>query len=92
MRTIGKTVAVLGSIIGLGWVQPLALQAGEHGGQEHGGTSAAPAAGGQEHGGATAEADEAAVLREAAGALRKGEARPDLAAKLEQMADEEAGG
>ena len=91
MKTIGQGIALLGIIVGLWLVQPLAVQAGEHGGQEHGGSSAAPPAAGQEHGGATAAVDESAVLREAADALRKGESRPDLASKLEKMAEAEAG-
>lgn len=61
-----------------------AILAEEHGGKEHGG---------QEHGGSaveespSAEEGVSAVLREAAEALRL--TRPDLAEKLEKMAEEE---
>ncbi|PIQ81551.1 MAG: hypothetical protein COV76_08245 [Candidatus Omnitrophica bacterium CG11_big_fil_rev_8_21_14_0_20_64_10] len=70
-------------VAGFGMIQPSVLLAGEHGGKEHGGT--APAAAGQEgsHG---MEMSEAALLKEAATALRKGQSRPDLAEKLEKLA------
>lgn len=62
--------------------------------KEHGGTPVAT----KEHGGSTPaavthegshgmEMDEGALLREAATALRKGQVRSDLAAKLEQLAE-----
>ena len=84
----------VGSVLALGLAafQPLPGWAAEHGGatvggsKEHGG---ATVGGSKEHGGTAQEADEAALLREAAAALRKGEARPDLAAKLEKLAQEE---
>jgi len=72
---------------------PVTLWAAEHGGtavgasKEHGGAAVSTA---KEHGGAAPAADEASLLREAAAALRKGESRPDLAVKLEQLADKEA--
>lgn len=90
MRTIGRMGVVTGLILGLGTV-PMIAWAAEHGGKEHGGSStttriitdstvqAPPGA---------AEADEASVMREAAAALRKGEVRPDLADKLEELAKE----
>ena len=68
---------------------PAVSWAGEHGGTAIGG--------GKEHGGAAVsaegsqgmpEADEAALLKEAAAALRKGETRPDLAEKLEKLSQE----
>lgn len=92
MRTMQRIMVAAGLVMGLG-VVPMAVWAAEHGGtavggsKEHGGT-AAPAEG--SHG--MHEADEAILLREAASALRKGEARPDLAAKLEQLATGETTG
>lgn len=92
MTTVQRIVVAVGLVIGLS-AAPVAVWAAEHGGtavgasKEHGGT-AAPAEG--SHG--MHEADEATLLREAASALRKGEARPDLAAKLEQLATEHAAG
>lgn len=89
MRMIRRIMVAAGLVMGLG-VMPMGVWAAEHGGtalgggKEHGGT-AAPAEG--SHG--MHEADEATLLREAASALRKGETRPDLAAKLEQLATEE---
>ena len=69
--------------IGLTVFQPIFVWAAEHGGATVGAS--------KEHGGATHdEADEASLLRKAAAALRKGEARPDLAARLEKLAKEEA--
>lgn len=88
MRTMQRIMVAVGLVMGLS-VALSAVWAGEHGGtavgasKEHGGT-AAPAEG--SHG--MHEADEATLLREAASALRKGEARPDLAEKLEQLAAE----
>ncbi|MBI3312551.1 MAG: hypothetical protein HYZ88_03390 [Candidatus Omnitrophica bacterium] len=88
MRTMRGIMVVVGLIMGLG-VAPMSVWAAEHGGtavgggKEHGGT-ATPAEG--SHG--MHEGDEATLLREAASALRKGEARPDLAMKLEQLAAE----
>ncbi|MBI2166956.1 MAG: hypothetical protein HYU34_01790 [Candidatus Omnitrophica bacterium] len=69
-------VLVLGTLL---WNPGLVL-AGEHGGKEHGG---------QEHGGAAVEEgrSHAAVLREAAAALQA--TNPELAAKLEEIAEEE---
>lgn len=77
--------AMIGLAMALSVAMPVAVWAGEHGGQE-------PA--GQEHGGTAAVAEgshgmvanEAGLLRDAAAALRKGQARPDLAAKLEELA------
>lgn len=77
----------------LGAVAPVVLLAAEHGGKEHGGAPVAA----KEHGGTTStaashegshgmEMDEAALLKEAATALRKGQSRPDLAEKLERLA------
>ncbi|MBI3615470.1 MAG: hypothetical protein HY211_03020 [Candidatus Omnitrophica bacterium] len=83
-----RIMVASGLVMGLG-VVPMAVWAVEHGGttlgggKEHGGT-AVPAEG--SHG--MPEADEATLLREAASALRKGQARPDLAAKLEKLAKE----
>ena len=90
MAALVRRVAILGFVVGLGLLQPLSVRAGEHGGQEHGGSSvAAP----KEHGGSkvAAASGDSALLREAAAALRKGQARPDLASKLEQLADAKAG-
>lgn len=81
-----KTMIALVLGLGLGVLYPVgALLAGEHGGKEHGGSSAT-----QEPRGAApaAAGDEAAVLREAADALRA--TRPDLAAKLDALADQHA--
>lgn len=77
----------------LGAVSPVVLLAAEHGGKEHGGAPVAA----KEHGGTTStaaghegshgmEMDEEALLKEAATALRKGQSRPDLAEKLEELA------
>ena len=73
----------VGSVLALGLAafQPMLGWAAEHGGATVGGS--------KEHGGTAQEADEAALLREAAAVLRKGEARPDLAAKLEKLAQKE---
>lgn len=73
-----RAIVALALGLGLGILYPVgALLAGEHGGQEHGG--AAPAA----------ADDEEATLREAADALRA--THPDLAAKLDALADQRAG-
>lgn len=95
MTTAQRAGVVLGLVAGLGCGSPMALFAAEHGGtavgggKEHGGAAvgASQARGGMTHG--ALEADEASLLRRAAAALRKGEARPDLAAKLEQLAQKE---
>lgn len=77
--------AVAGAAMALSVAAPMAVWAGEHGGtavaegQEHGGAAMAEGS----HGMMTSEAG---LLQEAAAALRKGEARPDLAAKLEELA------
>lgn len=87
MTTMQRIVVAVGLVLGLS-AAPAAVWAGEHGGtavgggKEHGGT----AADSKEHGGTAAPVNEAGLLREAASALRKGEARPDLAEKLEQLA------
>ncbi len=82
-----KAMVALVLGMSLGVLYPAgALLAGEHGGKEHGGASAT-----QEHGGAAPAVkanDEEATLREAADALRA--TRPDLAAKLEALADQHA--
>ncbi len=85
MRNAFRGVLALALVAGFGMIQPSVLLAGEHGGapvtaKEHGGTAA-----GQEgsHG---MEMSEAALLKEAATALRKGQSRPDLAEKLEKLA------
>lgn len=70
-----------GLAMALSMAAPMAVWAGEHGGQEHGGAAVAHEG---SHGMATA--DKAALLTDAAAALRKGQARPDLAAKLEELA------
>ncbi len=78
--------AVVGVAMALSVAAPVAVWAGEHGGTAVGK--------GQEHGGAAMSqegshgmmTDEATLLKEAAAALRKGQARPDLAAKLEELA------
>lgn len=78
--------AVAGVAMALSVAAPAAVWAGEHGGtavgggQEHGGTAVSQEG---SHGAVT---DEAALLKDAAAALRKGQARPDLAAKLEALA------
>ena len=87
-----RRVIALALGMGLGVLYPLgASLAAEHGGKEHGGASAtqeqrgnAPAAAAP-----SAEMDEAATLREAADALRA--TRPDLAKKLDKLAEEHAG-
>jgi hypothetical protein len=78
---IRQTMLVLAVAAGLMVTQP--LFAGEHGGKEHGGSAAT-----QEHGGsAPAVESDAKVLKDAAAALRSGDSRPDLAAKLEKLAE-----
>ena len=92
MTTKRRIVGVVGLLMGLG-AAPMAGWAAEHGGTTLGGGKEH---GGQEHGGAAPvegshgmhEADEATLLHEAASALRKGQARPDLAEQLERMAME----
>ena len=79
MKTILRIGLVAGLIAGMG-VLPLTVWAGEHGGKEHGGSSASTSAP------VKVVSGDAAVLNEAAAALRSGQARPDLAAKLEQIA------
>jgi hypothetical protein len=92
MVTMQRIAVAFGFVMGL-IAAPVTLWAAEHGGttvgvsKEHG---VAAVGAGKEHGGATPATDEASLLREAAAALRKGESRPDLAVKLEQLADEEA--
>lgn len=82
-----RGILVLMWVAGFGLVQPSVLLAGEHGG--------APVAS-KEHGGAAQEGshgmemNEAALLKEAAAALRKGQSRPDLAEKLEKLAKSHA--
>ena len=88
MTTIRQVVVAMGLVLGLSAV-PVAVWAAEHGGtavggsKEHGGAAAGT---NKEHGWMAKEADEASLLREAAAALRKGETRLDLAAKLENLA------
>ena len=79
-------MTVAGLAVALSVAAPVAVWAGEHGG-----TAVAE---GQEHGGAAMsegshgmmEKGEAVLLKDAAAALRAGQARPDLAAKLEELA------
>ncbi|GEM_PF-3309778 len=92
MKRKPYTVATFVLAMALGGLSPAVLWAAEHGGssvagKEHGGTT--PAAASQEgsHG---MEMNEAALLKEAAAALRKGQSRPDLAEKLEKLAKNHA--
>lgn len=79
--------AVAGLAMALSVAAPMTVWAGEHGGtavaegQEHGGAAMS-----QEGSHGMMEKGEAALLKEAAAALRTGKARPDLAAKLEELA------
>lgn len=82
MRNVFRGVLALALVAGFGVVQPSVLLAGEHGGKEHGGAVSEGS-----HG---MEMNEAAVLKEAAAALRKGQSRPDLAEKLEKLAKSHA--
>lgn len=92
MSTMQRIVVAFGLVMGL-IAAPVTLWAAEHGGttvgasKEHGGAAVSTV---KEHGGAAPAADETSLLLEAAAALRKGESRPDLAVKLEQLANEEA--
>ncbi|MBI1953867.1 MAG: hypothetical protein HYS41_07075 [Candidatus Omnitrophica bacterium] len=82
-----RQALVLALAIGWGIVQPSILLAAEHGGKEHGGTASTAASHEGSHG---MEMNEAALLKEAAAALRKGQSRPDLAEKLEKLAKSHA--
>jgi len=92
MMTMQRIVVAVGLVMGLS-AAPVTLWAAEHGGttvgasKEHGGAAVSTV---KEHGGATPAADETSLLLESAAALRKGESRPDLAVKLEQLASKEA--
>ncbi len=94
MTTLQRIAVVVGLVMGLS-AAPVALWAAEHSGTALGGGKEGGAVRTEEgsHGmkeADEADEDEAVVLQEAAAALRKGESRPDLAAKLEQMAKEES--
>lgn len=75
-----KLVIVFAMLVTLLGVNHAGLLAGEHGGSEHGGTAVE---GSHSHG-----EDHAATLREAASILKA--THPDLAAKLEEMAEMKA--
>lgn len=70
-----KPLLGLALILGAAVLVPQFLLAGEHGGQEHGGTAVEPTS------------DHAATIREAAALLKATD--PDLAARLEAIAAEE---
>jgi hypothetical protein len=77
-----KLIIVAAMWLALLGVNGTNLLAGEHGGQEHGGSAME---GSHTEGSPEMAEDHAATLREAAKALK--ETHPDLAKKLEQMAE-----
>jgi len=86
-----KVIAVFSILTLLAFAPAFGSYAAEHGGKEHGGKSHSQEHGGKEHGGeaaatgdAVAATGDAAVLLEAADAVRA--SNPELAAKLEAMA------
>lgn len=91
MKSMKKLAVVFVLAVTCSVFQPAVLWAGEHGGQEHGGTAVTQ----KEHGGTSQEVSheksEADLLLEAAAALRKGTARPDLAKELEHLAEHATG-
>lgn len=78
-----KLMIVLAMLVALFGVNHSGLLAGEHGGQEHGGTAVEGAHMEGSHGMAE---DHAATLMEAAKVLKQ--SHPELAKKLEHMAEE----